>query len=628
MPTPIYDLTDIWANPATVFNGIKINVNNAGSAVGSRLMRLEANGVPQFQVDPVQGVVVGGPIGGSLGPGFVNALGYFIDGVPVVSKSYVDTGLAGKQPADPDLTALAALTGVNVLYYRSAPDTWSPVSIGAGISFAGGILKTTGGVTGTLAPLGIQPNGDLVLQYNPAQFGLKNIVEFNLQDNLTLPGVCSVSVGPAANDNSLHIATTGFVKTVAQPLDGDLTSLSAAAGTNTIYYRSGTDTWTPVVIGGGLSFAGGTLAATAGGGNVSSAGTPAAGQVAVWTDSSHIQGLPASGLGLQPQDGDLTAISALTGTNVIYYRAAPDVWSPVIIGTGLAFGGGTLGVTGGPFQPLDADLTAIAARAETNAWFYRSGVDTWAPVTIGANLTFTGGVLAATGGGGGGGIPEAPADNAFYARRNTAWSDIAAAFATLASPTFSGDPKAPTPPITDNDTSIATTAFVKSLLTQITDSPPSSPVPGQLWWESDTGVLWIYFQDVDSSQWVAIGGANSSVGLDTSSFIQKNATTTVSTGYSVAPANLGTLASFAPNPALGNYQYGTNGGAFTISPPTIDCAIDILITNGATAGTVTFSGYTVGPNVGDAFTFASSQKFIVSIRRINAVSTYTIRALQ
>ena len=39
---------------------------------------------------------------------------------------------------------------------------------------------------------------------------------------------------------------------------------------------------------------------------------------------------------------------------------------------------------------------------------------------------------------------------------------FARGYATLASPTFSGDPKAPTPATSDNDTSIATTAFVKA----------------------------------------------------------------------------------------------------------------------------------------------------------------------
>ncbi len=51
-----------------------------------------------------------------------------------------------------------------------------------------------------------------------------------------------------------------------QPLDGDLTSLAAASGTNTIYYRSGTSTWTPVVVGTGLLFSGGTLSSTVSGG--------------------------------------------------------------------------------------------------------------------------------------------------------------------------------------------------------------------------------------------------------------------------------------------------------------------------------------------------------------------------
>jgi hypothetical protein len=42
--------------------------------------------------------------------------------------------------------------------------------------------------------------------------------------------------------------------------------------------------------------------------------------------------------------------------------------------------------------------------------------------------------------------------------------------------------------------------------------PPGSPVPNQLWWESDTGNLFIYYDDGTSSQWVfatnvAAGGA-------------------------------------------------------------------------------------------------------------------------
>ena len=47
------------------------------------------------------------------------------------------------------------------------------------------------------------------------------------------------------------------------------------------------------------------------------------------------------------------------------------------------------------------------------------------------------------------------------------------------------------------------------------DNPPSNPSDGDLWWDSDTGELKIYYQDVDSSQWVdaASGGSSSGTGM-------------------------------------------------------------------------------------------------------------------
>ena len=40
----------------------------------------------------------------------------------------------------------------------------------------------------------------------------------------------------------------------------------------------------------------------------------------------------------------------------------------------------------------------------------------------------------------------------------------------------------------------------------ISTSAPTSPAPvaGDLWWESDTGHLYVYYDDGDSSQWVAV----------------------------------------------------------------------------------------------------------------------------
>jgi hypothetical protein len=90
----------------------------------------------------------------------------------------------------------------------------------------------------------------------------------------------------------------------------------------------------------------------------------------------------------------------------------------------------------GNYQPLDGDLTSLAAASGTNAIYYRSAANTWGPVTVGTGLLFSGGNLTCT--------------------------ITTTGLAPLASPVFTGDPQAPTPATADNDTSIATTAFVKA----------------------------------------------------------------------------------------------------------------------------------------------------------------------
>jgi hypothetical protein len=111
-------------------------------------------------------------------------------------------------------------------------------------------------------------------------------------------------------------------------------------------------------------------------------------------------------------------------------------------------------------------------------------------------------------------------------------------------------------------------------------------------------------------------------------YLDKGTTSLITKGFTVTPNNLGNITNFTIDAALGNYQYGTNHAAATWTAPTADCAVDILVTNDATAGSITFSGFTVGSNTGDALTTTNTSKFIISIRRINSVSTYTVKALQ
>lgn len=107
-------------------------------------------------------------------------------------------------------------------------------------------------------------------------------------------------------------------------------------------------------------------------------------------------------------------------------------------------------------------------------------------------------------------------------------------------------------------------------------------------------------------------------------------TATISKGFTLTPNNIGTVSSgtTTPDPANGNYQYYTNGGAHTLAAPSSDCAIDILVTNNGSAGAITFSGFTVGSSTGSALTTTNTSKFIISIRRINSISTYSVYALQ
>jgi hypothetical protein len=105
-------------------------------------------------------------------------------------------------------------------------------------------------------------------------------------------------------------------------------------------------------------------------------------------------------------------------------------------------------------------------------------------------------------------------------------------------------------------------------------------------------------------------------------------TATITKGFTVTPYSIGTVSSgtTTPDPANGNYQYLTNGGAFTLAAPGSDCAIDVLVINGASSGTITFSGFkTAGTGVGgNTYATTNSTWWVISIRRTNSISTYSI----
>jgi len=47
--------------------------------------------------------------------------------------------------------------------------------------------------------------------------------------------------------------------------------------------------------------------------------------------------------------------------------------------------------------------------------------------------------------------------------------------------------------------------------TTTADNAPSNPKDGDMWWESDSGIFWVYYDDGNTSQWVQAGGAAASI---------------------------------------------------------------------------------------------------------------------
>lgn len=210
------------------------------------------------------------------------------------------------QAFDADLSALAALSGTNTIYYRSAANTWTAVTIGGNLTFTGGTLDAVAssldatltamaGVT-TAADTGIYFTGvDAAASYALTSFARTLLDDANAAAALTTLGISAFAQTILDDANAAAVLTT----IGAQPVDATLTAL-AAYNTSGLLTQTAADTFT------GRTITAGSGIAVTNGNGVSGNPTVAAdlGKQSIW--------VPAGAMIARTTNGAASGTSEMT----------------------------------------------------------------------------------------------------------------------------------------------------------------------------------------------------------------------------------------------------------------------------------------------------------------------------
>ena len=393
-------------------------------------------------------------------------------------EDHVHPSDTSRQPIDDDLTAVAALTGTGIARRASATPTWT---VGTAV------------INGELAPMGA--------------FTFKG----NNTTGPAVPGDVDIAAqttnaSPGGGDYLIisdQAASGAWKKVAISTMPGASGGIPEAPNDGQQYARQSLG-WTVVSGGGGASPSGATPL-------MDSVG--AAGTSLLYSRGDHVH---PSDTSRQPLDVELTAIAGLisaadrlpyfTGSGTASLATFTSFARTVVDDVDAPTMRATLGLS----AAATATPAALTKTDDANVTLTLGGTPATALLQA-ASITvgWTGTLSAARGGLGinasaSNGVPLFAAGVPTFTGTTGTGN-----FARAADPVFTGNPTAPTPLPGDNDTSIATTAFVTAALAAgasvlVADTPPAGAPDKSLWWESDTGILYIRYNDGTSTQWVAV----------------------------------------------------------------------------------------------------------------------------
>jgi hypothetical protein len=153
------------------------------------------------------------------------------------AQTDLQTALDNKQPIDADLTAIAALSGTHNIYYRSASNTWSTVTIGSGLDFTGATLSATGS-GGNVSNTGTPLDNQVAVFTDATHVEGNSNLSFDSATNILSSLIMSATTGfringAAANRRILVGNATNFVQSAeTYAVPGTSGNVMTSDGTN------------------------------------------------------------------------------------------------------------------------------------------------------------------------------------------------------------------------------------------------------------------------------------------------------------------------------------------------------------------------------------------------------------